>query len=141
MYETKDGYVFETFRDGKVIFYRDSYERHCEYREVIRGEEGLDAIQNALISPDTITTYSDSKSDKSGENIAARYKIYRRYIQKIRTNRGQEMEYWEILLKKKGKQRRKITTAYITSALEYAIINKRIETIEYKRKNEEKLLL
>ncbi|MCP6720421.1 MAG: hypothetical protein KJI72_03860 [Patescibacteria group bacterium] len=131
MFKTQQGYVFETFRDGKVIFYHDSYEKHCGYRSILRGEEGRNNIQDALITPHYITSYSEMSA--SGR-LVARYKIYRTIIREIRTSRGRELEYWEILLKKNPKNRRKIATAYITSAPEYAIINNRIEkNVEYKR--------
>lgn len=132
MYKTSQGYVFQTFRDGKVIFFHDSYKRHCGYRSVIRGEEGLNSIQETLIYPHLITSYPEINS--SGR-IIAHYKVYRAFVGKIRTSRGRELEYWEILLKKKPKMKRKIVTAFITSALEYAIINNRVENkTEYKRR-------
>ena len=141
MHETEDGYVFVTFQDGNVIFYKDSYERHCGYRSVIRGEDGRNNIQGALINPHYITSYPEKNSSRK---VVAHYKIYRTIIGEIRTSRGLEQEYWEIILKKNPGKRRKIVTAYITSAPGYAIINNRIETLEYKRefkgkeKNEEK---
>ncbi len=136
MYETPEGYVFITFQDGNVIFFKDSYERHCGYREVIRGQEGRDQIQDALIQPHCITKYL-RKDAISGKTIA-RCKKYYYILDKTMASRGQEFVYWEIILEKKPGKNKKVTTAYITSAPEYAMINDRIEIIEYKRNYEKK---
>ena len=61
-------------------------------------------------------------------------KIYRNFIGRVKTSRGYEREYWEIIINKNSKIRTKIVTAYRTSSMEYAIINNRIETkVEYKK--------
>lgn len=130
MFETTNGYVFQTFQDGKVIFFMDSYNRHCGYRDEIRGERGRDAIQDALIYPHYVVSYPEK--NESGR-ITARYKKYIKIININETKRGPEFEYWEIILKKKPKTRKRIATAYITSSLKYAIINDRIEKIKYQR--------
>lgn len=130
MYETDDGYIFETFRDGRVIFFRDSYKRHSGYHGVIVGEEGRNEIQNALIYPHYITSFQEKNS--AGKTISHNKK-YRFIIREIKTSRRLEREYWEIILKKPLGKRMKIATAFVTSAPEYAIINDRVETLEYKR--------
>lgn len=131
MFESADGYVFVTFQDGNVIFYKDSYERHCGYHDVIRGEHGREALQNALPNPDYITSYSR----KDILNVSC--KKYYHVIGKIKTTRGIEFEYWEIVLQKKSDARFKIVTAYTTSALKYAMINNRVEKIVYRKNQHE----
>jgi hypothetical protein len=129
MYETEDGYIFVTFQDGKVIFYKDSYKRHCSYRDSIKGEKGREAIQNALINPDFIISYTRTDLPKT---------ICKKYYSitgKTKTVRGLELEYWEIILQKKPNQKLKIVTAYIASAPEYAMIDDRVEKVIYKKTN------
>ena len=136
MHEISDGYVFTTFQDGDVIFFNDSYERHCGYHECIRGQEGRDKIQNALIQPHRISKYF-KKDAKSGE-IIAECKKYYCILDKTTTHRGEEFLYWEIVLVQKIGQRKKIVAAYIESAPKYAMINDRIEEIIYNRNYEQK---
>ena len=125
MYEIEDGYIFVTFQDGNVTFYQDSYERHCERHDAIKGAEGRENIQNALVSPDLITSYPFR--DYSGK-IIAHCKKYRKITKgKVKTTRGEEWEYWEIILRKNLGKRKKIVTAYITSSLKPFIVNDRIE--------------
>ncbi|MEX0689817.1 MAG: hypothetical protein WD471_00885 [Candidatus Paceibacterota bacterium] len=131
MKEFKNFYRFMTFKDNEVVWYKDSYERHCEKHYEIARLEGRNDIQDALISPDII-----SRADQKYNNgkIKAKIKIYRKIIGIVKTSRGKEKKYWEIILKTKLKRKKfKIVTAYITTALEYAIINDRIEKIEYKK--------
>ena len=132
MYEVADGYVFITFQDNKTIFYKDSYERHCSYRDSIKGEKGREAIQNALINPDYITSYT--RKDLPGTLCKKYYSI----TGKTKTTRGIELEYWEIILQKKPNQKLKIVTAYTASAPEYAMIDDRVESFIYKKPKYEK---
>ena len=91
MYENEEGYVFVTFQDGNVIFYKDSYERHCGYRDAIKGPEGLENIQKALLYPHLITSYQ--LKNNSGK-IFAHCKKYRAITKEtISTKRGNELEY------------------------------------------------
>ena len=131
MYETEDGYVFATFQDGNVIFYKDSYKTHCSYHDEIRGDGGRNNIQEALINPHFISSYPFM--DTSG-NIVARCKKYRWVTkERYKTHRGEEWEYWEIILKKNRKSRKKIATAFRTSSLKPLVVNDRIEKIVYQR--------
>ena len=136
MREVTDGYVFTTFQDEDVIFFNDSYQRHCGYHEDIRGQEGRDQIQNALIQPHCITKYF--KQDAKSGSVVAECKKYYFILDKTKTSRGEELIYWEIVLVQKIGQRKKIVTAYIESAPKYAMINDRIEEIIYNRNYEQK---
>jgi hypothetical protein len=133
MYEVPDGYIFTTFQDGKVIFYRDSYKKHCEYRNVIRGIEGRENIQKALIFPHIITTYPFR--DASGR-VVANCKKYRTIAnrERVKTSRGNEWEYWEVILRKNISGRKKIVSAYITYSPEPFVVNDRIEKIIFSRR-------
>ncbi|OGG37669.1 hypothetical protein A2110_00850 [Candidatus Jorgensenbacteria bacterium GWA1_54_12] len=131
MREVSDGYIFTTFRDGDVIFYRDNYEKHCQRHGVIRGEDGREAIQRALIYPYYITSYTEN----SGKWNVGYIKKYRTILREIKTSRGKGVEYWEIILRRRPQTRRfKIATAYIAESLWGAIINMRVEKLEYKRR-------
>lgn len=136
MYEAQEGYIFTTFQDGNVIFFKDSYERHCGYHEDIRGQKGREQIQHALIQPNYITKYP-RKDAVSGKTISWCKKYYY-IVDKIVTSRGNEFVYWEIIIEKRPGKKKKLVTAYITSAPEYAMINNRIEEIEYKKYYEKK---
>ncbi|MBI2888293.1 MAG: hypothetical protein HYY10_00010 [Candidatus Liptonbacteria bacterium] len=132
MYETDDGYIFATFQDGNVLFHKDSYETHCERHDAIKGVEGRESIQDALISPDFITSYP--LKEYSGK-VIAHCKKYRKITKGgVRTTRGEEWEYWEIILRKNLGKRKKIVSAYLTSSPKPFVINDRIEKIEYLKK-------
>lgn len=134
MHETPEGYVFVTFRDGNVIFFKDSYKRHCSRHGDIQGLEGREQIQNALIQPHCITKYP--RRDVASGEIISQCKKYYYIIDKTTASRGKEFVYWEIIIEKRPGKKKKLATAYITSAPEYAMINDRIEEIEYKRNYE-----
>ena len=133
MHEVADGYIFITFQDGAVIFYRDSYERHCTLHSVIKGVGGREEIQKALIYPHIITTYPFK--DGSGR-IIANCKKYRTITNTgtVKTTRGNEWEYWEVILRKNVGKRKKIVSAYLAYSPEPYLVNERIERIIFSRK-------
>ena len=125
-----------TFQDGNIIFLKDSYNRHCDRHEAIRGLDGREQIQYALLHPHCITKYF--RKDIASGKVIAQCKKYYHIIDEDTTSRGRELVYWEIILVKHPGNKKKIATAYITSAPEYAMINDRIEEIKYKRRYEKK---
>ncbi len=132
MYEIKEAYIFETFQDGKVMWYKDSYERHCGYHGCIQGEDGRESVQNALIYPTVITNYDEKNSNGK---ITARCIKYRQIIKIDKKKKSaDELRYWEVILKKIVKKKKRIATAFMTSSLDYAMINTRIEKVIYPEK-------
>ncbi|PIR87974.1 MAG: hypothetical protein COU10_01685 [Candidatus Harrisonbacteria bacterium CG10_big_fil_rev_8_21_14_0_10_45_28] len=106
-------------------------ERHCQYRYEIREEDGRNAMQEALTYPHLILSYT--QKEFSGR-ITAHCRKYISIIKRIDGKKVRELLYWEIVLKRPNKARKRIATAYITSSPEYAMINNRIEKVEFQRK-------
>ena len=130
MKETSEDYLFQsTTHSALVAFTKNNYDRHIPRHPFIAGKEGLLKIEEVLLNPQVITSYTQNNpANGKKKKCQAFYRIVKR--KNIGSGKSL-LDYWQaIIVQNKWHKRWEIATVlYEEDTPEYAMINTRIETI------------
>lgn len=130
MKETSEDYLFQSAtHNAPIAFTKNNYHKHIPRHPFIAGKEGLSKIEDALLDPHVITGYTQNNlADRAKRKCQAFYRI----VKRENIGGGKSLlDYWQVIIVRNERHKRweVATVLYEEDALEYAMINTRIEAV------------